>query len=81
MDRRPVSDGPLFCATHSDGGEHVLHAEAEPGTARSHAGKNHAVDANCLHLFLFMVPGGLGALLALQQLAVNGTAIPHQSPN
>ena len=36
---------------------------------------------SCLHLFLLMVPGRPGALLALQQLAINGTAIPHQSQN
>ena len=31
--------------------------------------------------FFFVVPGGLGALLVVQQLAVDGAAISHQSQN
>ena len=72
---RPVGHGPLFRAAAADGRQHVVHAEAQPAAAGSHAGQDHAVDAGHLYLLLPLVPRWPGPVLGNQQPPVHGPAV------
>ena len=76
---RPVGERSVFCTADLDGGIHVCAAIAEPFAAGYDAEKHHDELADCVHNFLSVVSGWLGAVLARQQPAVDCAAVVHHS--
>ena len=63
VDSRPFGNGSLFCTASGDGCQYVVHAKAQSTATRPNAGKNNAVDASNVYIFLPLVPGGSGIVL------------------
>src|SRR5690606_35816985 len=78
----PVDTGfvctrPAVYPAHNNGCDNVDTAKAQPGTARSHAGEDHADDANHVYVPVSVFPGRSRALLGGKQYTVDYPAVFH----